>query len=81
MNSAILNAQSMRLFLEGKREGKIDAYIGLCAEGLLDFEVAAERLNMPMEAFDMLYDLRCPPDKRRENEAPSEEGEEPMMEE
>ncbi|MCR4764057.1 MAG: hypothetical protein K5696_11060 [Lachnospiraceae bacterium] len=60
MNTSILNYQTMRLFLEGKREGKIDALIDLCNDGLIDMETAADKLNMTIEAFETLFNLRKP---------------------
>lgn len=58
MYGQILNAQTMRLFLEGKREGKISTIMELYADGLLDEETAAERLNMTVEGFLMHYKSR-----------------------
>ena len=86
MSDVILNYRNMRLFLEGKREGKIDALISLCADGIIDHEMAADRLNMTIEAFEMLYDLRKPRKKkspagnRQENEE-TDETEEPSFDE
>ena len=58
MNLSILNYQNMRLFLAGKREGRIDAYVEMCTEGFVDADTAAEKLNLTAEEFDMIYKAR-----------------------
>ncbi|MCR5674927.1 MAG: hypothetical protein K6G16_04380, partial [Lachnospiraceae bacterium] len=63
MNNYILNAQTMRLFLEGKREGRITTIMELVADGLLDEETGADRLNMTIEDFQMHYNMRKRPKK------------------
>ena len=58
MNSSILNYQNMRLFLEGKREGRIDAYVEMCTEGFVDADTAAEKLNFTAEELDKIFKAR-----------------------
>ncbi len=53
----------MRLFLEGKREGKISTILELCEDGIIDHETGADKLNLSQDVFEYLYSLRRPKKK------------------